>query len=155
MVYMESPFSTAGGHGQSTFVLYLEPILNTYYQTYQNVITVSAMPRGPLADMVTLINLPKLSPFQQAGVFSAPYSGRGIGSCVHVLLRYPKSACASTVGKNADLFLGADDIPSVLGYLISNGYKVDTSITKMLQNGRAGSCERQFSGDRKMICLVN
>lgn len=156
---MESPFSNFGGQNNGTFVLYIEPILNTYYQTYQNVITVSEMPSGPLADMVTLINLPKLSPFQQAGVFSVPYLGRGIGSCVYVLLRYPKSVCGVVgTGKNTDNFMGADDIPSVLGYLVSNGYKVDTSITKMLQNSRVligGYSDKRFSGDRKMICLVS
>jgi hypothetical protein len=159
---MESPFGQGNGKGNGTFVLYLEPILNTYYKTYQNIITVSDMPHGPLADMVTLINLPKLSPFQEAGVFSAPSLGRGMGSCVNVLLRYPKSGTGTgtgrTIGKNTDHFLGADDIPSVLGYLVSNGYKVDTSITKMLQNSRVligGSSERRFSGDRKMICIVS
>jgi len=159
---MESPFGQGNGKGNGTFVLYLEPILNTYYKTYQNVITVSDMPHGPLADMVTLINLPKLSSFQEASVFSSPSLGRGMGSCFHVLLRYPKSVCSGngcsiSIGKNTDIFMGADDIPSVLGYLVANGYKVDTSITKMLQNSRVligGASERRFSGDRKMICFV-
>jgi hypothetical protein len=53
--------------------------------------------------------------------------------------------------------MGADDIPSVLAYLVSNGYKVDTSMTKMLNHGRVmigGVSETRFSGDRKMICMV-
>ena len=153
---MESPF----GASNSSFVLYLEPILNTYYQTYQNVITLSAMPPGPLADMVTTINVPKLSPFQEAGAFSNPHLGRGMGSCVLVLLRYPKNVCGvnGSIGKNVDIFMGSDDIPSVLSYLGSNGYKVDTSMTKMLNNGRVmigGASETRFSGDRKMICIVS
>jgi hypothetical protein len=152
---MESPFKRTGG----SFVLYLEPILNTYYKTYQNVITLNTLPEGPLADMVTMINLPKLSPFQEAGAFSSPNMGRGMGSCVYVLLRYPKSVCGvgNAVGKNTDYFMGADDIPSVLAYLASNGYKVDTSMTKMLNHGRVligGESETRFSGDRKMICMV-
>ena len=35
---MESPFKHASG----SFVLYLEPILNSYYKTYQNVIRILA-----------------------------------------------------------------------------------------------------------------
>jgi hypothetical protein len=148
-----SPF----GKSNSTFVLYLEPVLNSYYQTYQNIITISTMPPGPLADMVTMINLPKLSPFQEAGPFSGP--NRGFG-CTHVLLRYPKSACgvSNVLGKNTDVFMGADDIPSVLGYLKTNGYTVDTSLTKMMFQGPikiGGASDQRFSGDRKMICFAS
>ena len=128
---MESPFSKFGSG--STFVLYLEPILNPYYKAYQNIITLDKMPNGPLADMVSMVNLPRLSPFQEAGVFSNPSFGRGIlgGSCAHVLLRYPKKSCGIN-WKTIDNFMGADDIPSVLGYLRANGYIVDTDLTKMI-----------------------
>jgi len=151
---MESPFAKSN----KSFVLYLEPILNTYYKTYQNIITLSTMPTGPLADMVTMINPPKLSPFQEFGQFSTPNFGRG-GGCTYVLLRYPKSACGviGSIGKNSDVFMGADDIPSVLAYLNSNGYIVDTGITKMLFKSRitvGGVAENRISGDRKMICMV-
>jgi hypothetical protein len=53
--------------------------------------------------------------------------------------------------------MGADDIPSVLAYLNSNGYKVDTGLTKMLFKSRitiGGVSETRLSGDRKMICMV-
>jgi hypothetical protein len=151
---MESPFSDSN----SSFVLYLEPILNTYYQTYQNIITFNAMPSGPLAEMVTTINMPKLSPFQEFGKFSTPNYSRGFG-CTFVLLRYPKSVCGvgGNIGKNTDYFMGADDIPSVLAYLRKHGYKVDIGLTKMLFKGPVvigGVSETRDSGNRKMICMV-
>ena len=151
---MESPFSNSN----SSFVLYLEPVLNTYYQTYQNIITINTMPSGPLADMVTTINMPKLSPFQEFGQFSNPNYGRGFG-CTFVLLRYPKSACgvSGNIGKNVDMFMGADDIPSVLAYLNKHGYKVNTGITKMFFKSRidiGGVSESRLSGNRKMICMI-
>ena len=153
---MESPFEK---HGQgSTFVLYLEPILNPYFKAYQNVVTLDRMPAGPISDMVSLVNLPKLSPFQEAGVFYGNNIGRGLaGSCVHVLLRYPKNACGFN-WKNTDIFMGADDIPSVLGYLRANGYNIDTDITKMMFKSRievGGVSESRFSGDRRVICFVS
>lgn len=139
----------------STFCLYLEPFLNTYYQTYQNIITLNAMPDGPLGQMVTLMNTPKLSPYQ---------SNQNIGfyqhfgfNCKYVLLRYPAygSGIQSGVSKNSDAFMGSDDIPSILGYLISCGYTIDTSLTKMLFQSRVvvGS-ENNGGGDRKLICMV-
>jgi hypothetical protein len=151
---MESPFAKHGQGSGSTFVLYLEPILNSYFQTYQNVITLDRMPDGPLADMVNMVDLPKLSPFQEAG----NGFGRGMGgSCVHVLLRYPKNYGGFN-WKNTDTFMGADDIPSVLGYLKANGYTVDTELTKMMFKSRVevgGVSDKRFSGDRKVICFVN
>jgi len=151
---MESPFAKHGQGSGSTFVLYLEPILNSYFQTYQNVITLDRMPDGPLADMVNVVDLPKLSPFQEAG----NGFGRGLGgSCIHVLLRYRKSSGLFS-WKNSDIFMGADDIPSVLGYLKANGYTIDTDLTKMMFKSRlevGGISDKRFSGDRKVICFVS
>ena len=41
-----SPFSN-----NTSFSLYLEPILNPYYQSYQNIISMSCVPAGPLSNM--------------------------------------------------------------------------------------------------------
>jgi hypothetical protein len=147
---MESPFKKAN----KTVVLYLEPILNKYFKSYQNVITMNCMPDGPLSDMVAMINLTKLSPFQDSGVFSsANFNG---SKCNHVLLRYPISQFGGVNWKAADTFMGADDIPSVLSYLQSNGYVINTDLTKMLNKSRVtigGVSEKYYSGDRKMICI--
>ena len=154
MESMESPFATSN----QSFVLYLEPILNSYYKTYQNVITLNIMPSGPLANMVTPMSTTKLSPFQEFGLFSSP--GMFSDNCLHVLLRYPKQG--SGFGgrgsiKHPDYFMGADDIPSVLSWLVSNGYSIDTDITKMLDKSRitiGGVSESRLSGDRKMVCMA-
>lgn len=154
MESMESPFATSN----QSFVLYLEPILNSYYKTYQNVITLSIMPSGPLATMVTSMSTTKLSPFQEFGAFSSP--GMFTDNCVYVLLRYPKQG--SGFGgrgsiKHPDYFMGVDDIPAVLSWLVSNGYSIDTDITKMLYKSRimiGGVSESRLSGDRKMVCMA-
>ena len=155
----ESPFyNNGGGHRHSgSFVLYLEPILNSYYQSYQNIITVSTMPPGPLSRLVSKIDMPKLSPYQQAAAYASPfYNGC---NCVHALMRYPCDGYGgSGVFKNADAFMGADDIPAVFSYLINNGYTIDTSISKMMFQSRAmvgGVSDRRLSGDRKMIALIS
>jgi hypothetical protein len=154
-----SPFYPNGGGSKGSFVLYLEPLLNTYYKSYQNVMTLNCLPPGPLQDMVVMIDMPKLSPFQSAAAYASPfYSGN---NCVYVLLRYPKSnigGVGSGAFKNADAFMGVDDIPAVFSYLQMNGYSVDTSLTKMLYQSRVevgGLSERRLSGDRKMIAMVN
>ena len=132
----------------TTFVLYLEPFLNTYYQAYQNVITVNVVPCGPFSDLVSKISVSALSPFQSAGRY-ALYRG---SDCMNVVVRYPGAGI-----KDADAFMAQDDIPLVLGFLLENGYTVDTSLTNMLNKSRivmGGVSDRRGGGDRKMIAMI-
>jgi hypothetical protein len=138
----ESPFSSSSG----SVVLYLEPVLNSYFKSYQNILTVSSMPSGPLKNMVSRIKFPKLSEFSSSSPFS-PFSS---DSCTYVLGRYTSSINMS----NSDSFMYADDIPSVLSYLQTNGYTIDTSLTTMLQKSeiRIGA-NTGASGNRRMVCM--
>ena len=148
LFYMESPFDNYNSH----CILYLEPFLNNFHKTYQNVITLSSMPDGPLANLVTTTSTSKLSPFQQLNSISSNPS-----NCVHVLLRYPKNSTGSISSvKNTEHFMGHDDIPSIFSYLQSNGYEVDTKLTKMLFKSDVvgGSSQNRLSGNKKMICMI-
>ncbi len=140
---MESPFASTN----NTFVLYLEPILNSFFQTYQNVITVSSMPSGPIADLVAPMPFDDLSPFQSG---SKP-------NCTMVLLRYPKGGSVFS-RKCRDYFMTAHDIPSVISYLRQNGYTIDTQLTNMIQKSAIAFDENNdhyLSGNKKMICVCS
>lgn len=146
---MESPFKN-----HSSIVMYLEPYLNSFTKTYHNIITLSDMPSGPLSNMVTTISSPKLSPFQYLNNSNNP------NNCIYVLLRYPKQSCGGGNGylRHPEFFMGADDIPSIFGYLRTNGYSIDTEITKMMNKSKVllgGVSDTRFSGDRKMICMFS
>jgi hypothetical protein len=149
---MESPFSSS-----NTIVFYLEPILNSYHKSYQNIITVSSIPPGPLSDLVASMSLPKLSPFQQIGTFASPVSAPY--NCVNVLLRYPKSHINGRPSmKNTDSFMTTEDIPAVLSYLLSNGYTIEKDLSDIMQKaniGFGGTADNRPSGNRKMICIAN
>lgn len=137
----KSPFE-----GGSSVILYLEPLLNTYYKEYMNVLTVSDFPDGPLRDLVARIRSEKLSPFTLCSPFDHG------DSCTMVLSRYPHTkpymGCI-------DGFMQAKDIPAVLGYLQRNNYNIDTDITKIIQRSGVSvdtDCNR---GTRKMICMFS
>jgi hypothetical protein len=147
---LESPFSQ-----NSSFVLYLEPVYNSFLQVYQNIITLNVMPPGPLSHMVTYCHFPKLSTFQEPNATYDPFM-----NCVHVLLRFPVSQIGSGYGvfQNSSYLMGVDDIPSIFSYLQNQGYKIDSSLTNMLQDGRVivgGVSDKRFSGNRKMIAMVS
>ena len=127
---MDSPFANKN----NTFiVLYLEPYLNTYYKTYQNIITLSGRPVGPLSDFVTTLSYPKLSPFQESGQMLSPNS-----TCLHGLIRYPNNNNYTV--KNSDYFLGSDDIPNLFSFLLDNGYSIESNLTKMLYKSPVSIC---------------
>lgn len=146
----ESPFETYGN--SASFALYLEPMLNPYYKTYQNIITLNAIPPGPLGNMVIHINTPKLSEFHTVSANAPPPSRTG-GRCVYALMRFPKGSRNQSV-KHANAYMGAHDIPSIYGYLKANGYRIDTTLTKMTFHIDI-DYQEGYSGNRKLICIVD
>jgi hypothetical protein len=130
---------------KTSFSLFVEPFLNTYFQTYQYVITLNSKPPGPLSQNVCIAKTTTLSPY------STPF----YNTCKYIILRYPNasgecSSCGNSKDQNA--YLGPEDIPDLLGYLVDCGYVVNTSVSKMLfQSGiLSGSSE-----GKRLICSVS
>jgi len=150
---MESPFDHPAN---KTVALYLEPMLNSYYKCYQDILTLSDIPAGPLQEMVARVNVPKLSEFQTLSAFSPPPSSRSSYSttCLFVLCRYPTNTYSGS--KYADNYMYAADVPNVYGYLESNGYKILEGLTTMTYRGPvdiASSQPNGFHGRRRLICM--
>jgi len=108
-----SPFDNITGNA-----IYFEPILDAISQEYKNIITLDAVPSGPLSSLVFPIRTPELSTFS-----SRP---REI-TCKYMLSRYTTSKC----------FMHEDDIPSIFAYLQQNGYTIDKNLTKLYQDKTA------------------
>ena len=153
---MESPFYPSGSTASTTsgsFTLYLEPILDSYSQTYRQVITLSSIPPGPLASMVKTMSLPKLSPFVS---YTNNQSELGFG-CSYILMRYPNgyshpNSHSHSKKKGSD-YMYSEDIPAVFSYLTNNGYTIDNSITKMMNGSRI--LVGNGSNDKRLICFVS
>jgi hypothetical protein len=58
--------------------------------------------------------------------------------------------CNVGCGKTTDLMI-TDEIPDLISYLVSAGYTVDTSITKMLNNS---DIRFDTKDGNKLICFV-
>ena len=146
---MSSPFENT-----SFISLYLEPVLLPITKTYHNILTLSEMPRGPLAEMVAKIGVPRLSEFHTVSAFSPPPASRSMFSatCVNALMRYPAGS-----GMNAgDGYMLAGDIPSVYGYLASNGYSVMSELTHMTNRSPINVGDRESGGgQRRLVCMFS
>jgi hypothetical protein len=143
---MESPFKN-----HSSVVMYLEPYLNSFTKNYQNIITLNAMPVGPLSNMVARLTFPKLSIFKELSPFSD-----NVFNCTYVVCRYPvKGGGTGSSIKYRDTFLGTEDVPNVLAFLRDNGYKVDTDMTRLIQKSDIELSDDSLRGKRRMICIVD
>ena len=107
----ESPFQQI-----SAYTLTIEPYLNTFSKQYENIIVIDKMPVGPLGQLVSRFRASRLSPFDD------PHDSQ---NCCKFAIRrnYRKD----------NEFLTADDIPSLLAYLSTNGYSINSEITKIVQ----------------------
>ena len=131
-------------HPAKTVTLFSQPYLERFNQCYKNIITINMMPQGPLAQFVRRIQFPPLSEFKQPGPCSP------LKDCGYALMSL--NGCNSGCGKFGSDLMVVDEIPNLISYLVSNGYSVDTSITKMFN-------ESDISFDtntgNKLICFIS
>jgi len=128
-----------------TFLLYyiLYNIIHTMYslvsvpyydhltQCYKKVIKISPPPppNSPLNAIVKRVGPIRLSPFQVDSTFSG--CGGGDGGCCSNLAQCCNLLITSVHDKHH--IMCVDEIPTLFQFLIMNGFKIDTSITKMMQ----------------------
>ncbi len=126
-----------------TVSLFSQPYLDTYNKCYKNIVVVNLKPQGPLADLVTFVKFPPLSEFKQPGPCSP------LKQCGYALISL--ETCSTGCGKFGSDLMTVDEVPTLISYLASNGYTVDTSITKMFNQS-----EIRFDTNigNKLICFV-
>lgn len=115
-----------------TVSLFSQPYLDTFQQRYMNIVVINLMPQGPLANLVRMVAFPPLSEFKR---FTPDLKTCGLAL---------RSLCTTDL-------MGVNEVPSLISFLMSNGYTVDTSITKMFNTS-----DIRFDTDtgNKLICFV-
>lgn len=94
-----------------TYAIFCQPYFDTRTQSYRNIVTINMIPKGPLASLVTKVNMTSLSPFK-----------KNASSCCFALISL----------KNKRELMPIDELPILFSFLMTNRYKIDTSLTKML-----------------------
>jgi hypothetical protein len=124
-----------------TVSLFSQSYLDRINQCYKNIVTLNLPPQGPLAELVRFIQFPKLSEFKQ----DAPCNK--IKQCGYALM----SLDGCSINSCGDNLMTVDEVPTLISFLVSNGYTVDTSITKMFNQS-----EIRFDTNtgNKLICFV-
>jgi hypothetical protein len=123
-----------------TVTLFSQPFLDTYNQCYKNIVTINLIPQGPLAQFVRRAQFPPLSQFKQPGPCSR------INNCGLALI-----SLNNNCNKCCSGFMIVDEVPNLLSFLMSNGYSINTSITKMLNTS---DIRFETENANKIICVV-
>jgi hypothetical protein len=123
-----------------TVTLFSQPFLDTYNQCYKNIVTINLLPQGPLAQLVRKVQFPPLSQFKQPGPCSR------INNCGLAL-----TTLNNICNKGCSGFMIVDEVPNLLSFLMSNGYSINTSITKMLNTS---DIRFETENANKIICVV-
>jgi hypothetical protein len=110
-----------------TVTLFSQPYLDRRNQCYQNIVTVNLLPQGPLANFVRRIQFPPLSTFKIPN--GNGINGNNSKQCGLAL--FSLENCNTNCNTNLMI---TDEVPTLLSFLLSNGYSIDTSITKMLND---------------------
>ncbi len=126
-----------------TYTLSVQPYLDPYLKCYKNIITINMKPDGPLGKYVHQTQFLPLSKFKVPGPCTPiKRCGLTISSMIINEFGYVGGCC------NKSDHLTADQIPDFYSFLLCNGYKIDTSLTKM-----TNSSEVRFD-DNKLLCFI-
>ena len=110
-----------------TFTITSQPYYDQYSQCYKNIMTVNVEPQGPLRPFVRRIKLPKLSPFQVEGPCNP------IEKCCLALYNLePNNNYYNSCNKTDCNLMSPNEIPTLISFLLENGYQIETQLTNML-----------------------
>lgn len=103
-----------------TYMLSVEPYLDEKNKTYCKIISVNIKPDGPLMSKVSRIKNVKLSPFK----------GNDNDNCYSNCKYAIRSFC------DCHSLMNPDEIPELFNFLLSNGYSIDSNLTKMMNKSK-------------------
>lgn len=118
----------------TTFTIYSRPFLESRADpSYTTILTINATPAGPLADYVQKVRFAPLVSDRSAMNYTCPCG----------------LALTLQLGCKTSTYTSANQIADVYAYLLSNGYRIETDITSLMQNSKV-----VHTGPEKMVCMA-
>jgi hypothetical protein len=127
------------------------PFYDTRLQQYTKILSVNEVPVGPLASRVKTVRPPRLS-----GLCGSGNGSSNGNACIHALTSLggcgPCSACSGCGGA----FMTPEQLPELFAFLVSNGYTVDTALTKLAAKHQygGGGCFSNTNAN-SLVCIVS
>jgi hypothetical protein len=129
----------------TTYTLFSRPYLDTYSQNYKNIVTINLPPKGPLGQFVRPVKFTPLSKFKFPSSYNNNYNRDQSCGLGLISLHQYNNSC-----KGQGLMI-VDEVPDLFAFLLSNGYKIDTSLTKMMNTS---DIRFQTENSNKIIAFI-
>jgi hypothetical protein len=113
------------------------PFYDARVQQYTKILCVNAVPPGPLINRVKTVRPPRLSGL------SGSSSSSSSSNCIHAL-----------TGASSP-YMTPDDLPELFAFLMSNGYTVDTGLTKLAAKHQGGGGGGGGGGANSLVCIIS
>jgi len=140
----------------NTISLFSQPYYDPCSQCYLNIVTMNLPPRGPLLKITRRVKLYPLSEFKEPGNCTRLQTcGLGLRSLRFFYDGFGGYGGGGGGGYNnsyscSDL-MTVDEVPDLFSFLLSNGYTIDTSITKMMNQS---SIRYKTNNSNELIALI-
>jgi len=120
------------------------PYYDARLQQYTKILSINAVPVGPLASRVKTVR-----PLRLSGL-----SGLcGVGNtCIHALTA---SDGGSGSGSGCGAFMTPEQLPELFAFLVSNGYAVDSALTKLAAKHQSGGGGCSNANANALVCIVS
>jgi len=127
----------------NAWIVYLEPIYDAKQKTYIKILTLSGMPDMPLSQYVRRLNTPKLSNLNRSYTES---------KCIYVIMKQLDEQDQDYTPGDTE-YMEANDIPRLFGYMVSNGYLIESGWTSILQKSKI-SLNSNSDSEKKTLIFV-
>jgi len=131
----------------NTISLFSQPYYDPGSQCYLNIVTMNFPPQGPLNKLTRRIKLNPLSEFKE------PSSCTRLQTCGLALrsLRFLNGFGVGWKTRSCSDLMVVDEVPDLFTFLLSNGYAIDTRITKMMNQS---SIRYKTNNSNELIALI-
>ena len=135
----------------NTISLFSQPYYDPCSQCYLNIITMNLPPRGPLLKITRRVKLYPLSEFKESGNCTRLQTcGLGLRS-LRFFNGFGGGGGYNNNSYSCSDLMTVDEVPDLFSFLLSNGYTIDTSITKMMNQS---SIRYKTNNSNELIALI-
>ena len=114
-------------HCMGSYAIFSRPYYDPYEQRYKNILTINKKPTGDLENITRRVKFLPLSPFK----------------------RLQREVCGYGISLDDNRLSTTDEIPELFSFLMMNGYTIDTSLTKMMNDS-----EVRINDEYKLVAFI-
>lgn len=137
-----------------TYSILSVPFYDTRRQQYTKILCINAVPVvGALAARVKTVRPPRLSGLcSDNGVVGSNNNNK----CIHVITSSDSASASSSCSSSYCDYMTPEQLPELFAFLVSNGYTVDTALTKLAAKHQSGGggCGNGTNAN-SLVCLIS